>query len=89
MGQCRRFLQPAQSIQIIVGSLVAVRAITNSSPVHVPAYNGPPDARDVSRSTHGRRKSSEEFRDGRSAMAGNVKLRMDCGIHLYPFPSDL
>ena len=31
----------------------------------------------------------EEIPDGRSAMAGNVKLRMDCGIHLYPFPSDL
>ena len=26
----------------------------------------------------------EGFWDGRSAMAGNVKLRMNCGIQLYP-----
>ena len=70
--------------KFVDGSLVAV-----SSLVPVPAYKCPADDRDVSRSTHGRRKISEEFRDGRSAMAGNVKLRMDCGIQLYLFPSDV
>ena len=91
MGQCRRFLQPAQNILVCcwIFGRSQCSALTISSLVPVPAHKCPADARDVSRSTHGRRKSSEEFRDGRSAMAGNVKLRMDCGIHLYPFPSDL